>query len=274
MTMQRVLRQGALFLATSAAIAHAQSSAPTRPRLLQLATLPTAPLFTVVDPSFDVWVDTLGRPDSIRVHKVGDGQAFADAIGAAIRKFKYAPAMRDGRAVRAGFRLEVRFEQIIEADTTPGELTWRYAQDSNVDVIVGSWRALPPPAPFGAEEKRAIIGAAVKGTGASLRTDTTIALKCWISADVADHPASAPDVMQYCHTDMQRHSPGAVSLGAVKRLNEFDAWVYVSVLTAPREGTSGPCRLHKSDGVWSGECVFLTWWGSVSGHPFANERGR
>lgn len=129
--------------------------------LLSDSTLPPPAIERHMGGQFTVMVNEDGTVDPrfTRAWSISmDSVAYRRTLEA-LRQWRFRPAMRNGRAVRSGFILQVHTDDRV--DTLPAELRWTYrhlpfAEDS----LIGRWHTLPAaPAPLTAEQRDSLYAA-------------------------------------------------------------------------------------------------------------------
>lgn len=125
-----------------------------RPTLSPNMPLPPAPRFATfggvrlaILVKEDGTVDsTFTRTWTVSMQGSGMDYEFNNGVMETVRKWRFAPGMRDGKPVRVGINLDVTMK--AGPDTTPARLIWTYVAGTEGDTLRGEWEPLPPLPPF------------------------------------------------------------------------------------------------------------------------------
>ncbi|HEX6036705.1 hypothetical protein [Longimicrobium sp.] len=134
-----------------------------RAMLLSDSTLPQPSLAVSLGGQYTVMVNEDGTVDPrfTRAWSISGGMdsvAYRTTLEG-LRRWRFQPATRGGRAVRSGFILHV--ETDARVDTLPSELRWTYRPHAfGADSLVGRWHTLPAvAAPLAAEQRDSVYAA-------------------------------------------------------------------------------------------------------------------
>lgn len=136
---------------------YARCALDQQPKLSANASMPITPaLKDAGGASYRVIVSANGTvdPELTRTMSVFGGWRsmdqsidFSDEVLAVVRKWRFTPGARAGRAVRSAFDLELRVNARA-SDTLPAHVAWRYIAGDERDTLAGEWITDGPLPPF------------------------------------------------------------------------------------------------------------------------------
>ena len=93
--------------------------------------------------------DGTANQDLTRDYSTGQDSAFHRRALETLRRWRFDPGIRKGKAVRTAFELQI--ESNDRNDTLPARLEWRYTATTTVDRLVGTWVVEPALPKFSTE---------------------------------------------------------------------------------------------------------------------------
>jgi hypothetical protein len=113
--------------------------------------------------SFTVIVNADGSVDSslTRAWSIGMDSAFYRQILQTMRRWRFVPGLRAGKAVRNGVSLEV-VTSTSRDDTLAAHMEWSYRTGALADTLLGKWVREPNPEPYAADRADSIYVAVIR----------------------------------------------------------------------------------------------------------------
>jgi hypothetical protein len=107
--------------------------------------------------------DGTANENLTRDYTMGPDSAFHRRALETLRRWRFDPGIRKGKAVRSAFELQIESNQ--RNDTLPARLEWRYAVGTTTDTLRGTWVVEPALPKFSAERVDSIHAAVLRQLG-------------------------------------------------------------------------------------------------------------